>query len=116
MAKKTRKIKRKARHKRIRAIIKGTADRPRLSIFKSNKHFYIQLIDDASRKTLASVSDKEIKSKKNNMTNAKELGKILAKKALDLGFQSIVFDRGGYKFHGIVLEMASGAREGGLKF
>lgn len=116
MTKKTRKIKKEARHKRIRAIIKGTAERPRLSIFKSNKHFYIQLIDDTSGKTLTSVSDREIKSNKDNMASAKELGEILAKKALDLGFKSIVFDRGGYKFHGAVLEIASGAREGGLKF
>lgn len=113
---KNKKSKREARHKRIRAIIKGTVDRPRLSVFKSNKHFYIQLIDDASGRTLASVSDKEIKSKKNKMTNARELGKVLAKKALALGFKNIVFDRGGYKFHGAILEVASGAREGGLKF
>ena len=116
MAKKTRKLKKDARHKRIRAIVKGTPDRPRLSVFKSNKHFYIQLIDDVNGKTLASVSDKEIKNKKNDSFDAIELGKILAKKAFDLGLKSVVFDRGGYKFHGSILEIASGAREGGLKF
>lgn len=113
---KNKKSKREMRRKRVRAKIKGTTERPRISIFKSNKHFYIQLIDDVSGKTLASVSDKEIKIKKNKMANAKELGKVLAKKALELGFNSAVFDRGGYKFHGVVLELASGAREGGLKF
>lgn len=113
---KNKKFKREMRHQRVRAKIFGTTERPRISVFKSNKHFYIQLIDDASGKTLASVSDKEIKSKKNKMTNTKELGKVLAKKAIELGFKIAVFDRGGYKFHGAVLEIASGAREGGLKF
>ena len=102
------------RHKRIRAKINGTAERPRLSFFKSNKHFYIQLIDDVSGKTVVSVSDKEIKGKKND--KAYELGKFLAKKAVDAEVKTIVFDRGGYKFHGAVLETAKGARDGGLKF
>lgn len=117
MVKKTKKLKRDARHKRIRSLIKGLSDRPRLSVFKSNKHFYIQLIDDTLGKTLVSVSDREIKNKKTSPSvNAKELGKILAKKALAAGFKNIVFDRSGYKFHGAVLEIASGAREEGLKF
>lgn len=114
MVKKTKKLKREARHKRIRAKIKGTAERPRLSFFKSNKHFYIQLIDDTSGKTVVSVSDKEIKGKKND--KAYELGKFLAKKAIGAGIKTIVFDRGGYKFHGAVSLVARGAREGELKF
>lgn len=109
------------RRKRIRAKIKGTAERPRLSVFKSNKHFYIQLIDDGTGKTLVSVSDKELaasgkKSKKTAKIPAHELGKSLAKKAVNAGIKTIVFDRGGYKFHGAVLQIASGAREEGLKF
>ena len=105
------------RHKRIRAKIKGTAERPRFSVFKSNRHFFIQLIDDEAQKTLISVSDKEIKSKsKSRKIIAREIGKILAKKALIRGVKNVVFDRGGYKFHGIISELAEGAREGGLKF
>ncbi len=114
MIKQTKKVKRKMRHKRVRSKIFGTAERPRLSFFKSNKHFYIQLIDDTSEKTIVSVSDKEINGKKND--KARELGKFLAKKAVGAGIKTIVFDRGGYKFHGAVLETAKGAREGGLKF
>jgi len=104
------------RHKRIRAKIKGTAERPRFSVFKSNRHFFIQLIDDEAQKTLISVSDKEIKSKsKSRKIIAREIGKILAKKALIRGVKNVVFDRGGYKFHGIISELSEGAREGGLK-
>lgn len=105
------------RHKRIRAKIKGTAERPRFSVFKSNRHFFIQLIDDGAQKTLISVSDKEIKSKsKSRKIIAREIGKTLAKKALGRDVKKIVFDRGGYKFHGVISELAEGAREGGLKF
>ena len=104
------------RHKRVRAKINGTPERPRLSIFKSNKHFYIQLIDDINGKTMVSVSDREVRNKKSNSSNASDLGKILAKKALDIGLKSVVFDRGGYKFHGAVEKIAFGAREGGLRF
>lgn len=108
---KNRKIKKQKRHKRVRAKIKGTEKRPRLSVFKSNKHIYTQLIDDENNKTLAAVaaSDKGLKS-------AYEVGKLLAKKAIDKGIKEVVFDRGGYKFHGTVSELAKGAREGGLKF
>ena len=111
---KNRQIKRQARHKRVRAKIIGTMERPRFSVFKSNKHFYIQLIDDNAGKTLSSVSDKDIKDTKNN--KAYELGKFMAKKAVSLGIKKIVFDRGGYKFHGAVSKAALGAREGGLEF
>ncbi|HAJ44929.1 50S ribosomal protein L18 [Candidatus Azambacteria bacterium RIFOXYC1_FULL_41_20] len=101
--------KRQSRHKRVRAKIKGTKERPRLSVFKSNKYIYAQLIDDVDGKVFAAVSNR-----KGEATG--ELGKLLAKKATDKGIKLAVFDRGGYKFHGKVLELAKGAREGGLKF
>lgn len=97
------------RHKRIRAKIKGTAERPRLSVFKSNKYIYTQLVDDENGKTLVAASDKNLKS-------AYEIGKLLAKKAAEKGIKKAVFDRSGYKFHGAIAELAKGAREGGLKF
>ena len=97
------------RHRRIRAKIKGTAERPRLSVFKSNKYIYTQLIDDENGKILVAASDRDLKS-------AYEVGKLLAKKAADKGIKMVVFDRSGYKFHGLILELAKGAREGGLKF
>ncbi|MDD5043583.1 MAG: 50S ribosomal protein L18 [Patescibacteria group bacterium] len=114
---KRKKAGRQLRRNRIRSIVIGTADRPRLSVFRSLKHFYLQLIDDNAGKTLASVSDKEIKAKgKKPMEIALELGKLLAKKALAAGIKEAVFDRGGYKYHGRVKAVADGAREGGLKF
>lgn len=124
MVLKTKKLKKLARHRRVRAKIKGTAERPRFSVFKSNKHFYIQLIDDSAGKTLVSASDTELaafykKSKKKNKDvkiSAYELGKFLAKKAAGAGIKTTVFDRGSYKFHGAILQIASGARDEGLKF
>jgi len=109
MVKKTKKLKREMRHRRIRAKIKGTAERPRLSVFKSNKYIYTQLVDDENCKILVAASDRDLKS-------AYEVGKLLAKKAADKGIKKVVFDRSGYKFHGLILELAKGAREGGLKF
>ncbi len=97
------------RHRRIRAKIKGTAERPRLSVFKSNKYIYTQLVDDENGKILVAASDKNLKS-------AYEVGKLLAKKAAEKGIKKVIFDRSGYKFHGAILELAKGAREGGLKF
>ena len=109
MTKKTKQLKRQMRHKRVRAKIKGTLERPRLSVFKSNKYIYTQLIDDENGKILVAASDRDLKS-------AYEVGKLLAKKAADKGIKMVVFDRSGYKFHGLILELAKGAREGGLKF
>ena len=101
----------------MRAKIKGTSQRPRLSVFKSNYHLYAQIINDSEGKTLIAVSDKEIKLKDPaKKTLAYEIGKLVAKKAIGKDISSIVFDRGGYKFHGTILEIAKGAREGGLKF
>lgn len=105
------KIKRKnkiRRHKRVRALVKGTQDRPRLSVFRSNKRIYAQLIDDSKGITLLSAND--IK------TSALKVGEILAKKAIEKGINSAVFDRGGYKYHGRVKALAEGARQEGLKF
>lgn len=103
--------------KRIRAKINGTAVRPRLSIYRSNKAVYVQLIDDNKGHTLASASSLEISKEKSvNMSIAKEVGKKLAEKALQNGIDSVVFDRNGYLYHGRVKALAEGAREGGLKF
>lgn len=106
------------RHRRIRAKIVGTKDRPRLSVYRSNKHLFLQLIDDDKRKTLISVSDRHLQSKKKNTKSdlAYEAGKVLAKKAAEAGITKIVFDRGGYQYHGRVEKIAKGARDGGLIF
>ena len=109
--------KRHRRHIRIKSRIKGTEKCPRLSVFRSNKYIYAQLIDDLNGKTLVSVSDVKIgKSKLNKTEKAKELGSSLAKKAIDNKIEKIIFDRGGYKYHGRIKAVAEGAREGGLKF
>ncbi len=114
------KEKRIRRHKRVRAKISGTAERPRLCVFKSEKHIYGQLIDDDKGKTLAQASDLELVLKKSEkqgkMNVALEVGKLIAGKAKDLKIEKVVFDRGGYKFHGKIKSLAEGAREGGLKF
>ncbi|MFH1462211.1 MAG: 50S ribosomal protein L18 [bacterium] len=109
--------KRLRRHKRVRAKISGTKERPRLSVFRSSKHIYAQLVDDQRGKTLASASDKEIKIKKGlKVDKAKEVGKLIAEKAKGLKIEKVVFDRGGYQYHGRVKALAEGAREGELKF
>ena len=114
---KIQKRKREVRHKRIRAKVIGTATRPRLSVYRSNKHLFLQLINDKNGVTLIGASDKDLKSKKGNKTDrAYETGKFLAKKALEAGIESVVFDRGGYQYHGRVQKAADGARESGLKF
>ncbi|MBI4117167.1 MAG: 50S ribosomal protein L18 [Parcubacteria group bacterium] len=95
------------RHKRVRAVIKGTSERPRLSVFRSNKRIYAQLVDDSKGITLLSASD--IKA------SALKIGENLAKKALEKGIEAVVFDRGGYKYHGQIKALAEGARKGGLK-
>lgn len=109
--------KRIRRHKRVRAKIKGTADRPRFSIFRSNRHVMLQLIDDEAAITVVAASDRELKKKKGTK---KELvsatGELLAKKAKDKKIVRAVFDRSGYAYHGLVKEAADGARRGGLEF
>jgi len=111
------KAKRYRRHKRVRAKIFGTKEKPRLCVFRSAKHIYAQLIDDEKGKTLAAASDQEIKKgKKSKIEIAKAVGKLIAKKALEKKIEKVVFDRGGYQYHGRVKALAEGAREGGLKF
>jgi len=103
---------------RIRSKITGTADRPRLAVFKSLKHIYAQVIDDASGKTIASASsrDKDSATKGANAAAAKAVGVLIAKKAKDKGVTQVVFDRGGYLYHGNIKALADAARENGLKF
>ena len=115
--------KRKRRHKKVRAKIFGTSKVPRLCIFKSNKYIYIQLIDDQKGKTVLSSNDLKLKKTKTKTSSysgkvslAREVGKIIAEKAVKKGIKEIVFDRSGYKYHGRVKALAEGAREGGLKF
>ena len=107
------------RHKRVRARIVGTAQRPRVSVFKSNKHIFVQLIDDESGKTILSskvVSAKKSKIKGNKNEKASEIGKIVAEKAKTTGIKEVIFDRGGYKYHGRIKAVADGLRAGGMKF
>lgn len=106
----------------IRKTLAGTAQRPRLTVFKSLKHVYAQIIDDTASKTLVSVSDisKDLKSDfagiKGQMNISKKVGQLVAKKAAAVNITQVVFDRNGYLYHGVVKAMADGAREGGLKF
>lgn len=102
--------KRYKRHKRVRAKISGTAKAPRLCVFRSLQYIYAQLIDDEKGKTIVSVKGKA------NVVEAKKAGKMIAKKALEKKIEKVVFDRGGYKYHGKVKALAEGAREAGLKF
>ena len=119
MVKKTdRKMERTRRHLRVRRKISGTAERPRLCVYRSNTNLYVQVIDDVAGNTLvaASTLDKEIKTKHANKEAAKELGTLIAKKAQAKSIKTVVFDRGGYIYHGVVKELADAAREGGLEF
>lgn len=110
--------KRYRRHQRVRAKIFGTAKIPRLCVFRSAKHIYAQLIDDEKSKTMLWAKSSELPKKKakTKIEKAKEVGKLIAKKALEKKIAKVVFDRGGYKYHGRVKALAEGAREGGLKF
>ena len=119
MVKKTdRNAERIRRHKRVRRKISGTAECPRLCVFRSNSNIYVQVIDDVKAVTLAQAStlDKEVKTKHSNKEAAKEVGALIAKRALEKNISSVVFDRGGYIYHGVVKELADAAREGGLNF
>ncbi len=107
--------KRARRQKKIRAKISGTASKPRLCVFRSNRYVYAQLIDDAQGKTLVSASSVKLPGK-GVMEKAKETGKEIAKKAKALKIETVVFDRGGYIYTGKIKAIADGAREGGLKF
>ena len=118
VSKTNRKLERERRHKRVRTKISGTAERPRLCVYRSNANLYVQIIDDVAGNTLVSCStlDKDIKTKHANKEAAKEVGAMIAKKALEKNIDTVVFDRGGYIYHGVVKELAEAAREGGLKF
>lgn len=112
---------RKGRHLRIRKSIVGTPERPRLNVFRSSKHMYAQLIDDVSGLTIVSAStlDNELKDKVKNggsVEAAKLVGDLVAKRAVEKGYSSIVFDRGGYLYHGRIKALADSAREAGLQF
>lgn len=109
------KQKRITRHRRVRARVKGTSKKPRLSVFRSSKYIYVQLIDDDANKTLLSASDLKLKIK-GKMNRARQVGEIIAKKALEAGIKKVVFDRGGFEYHGRVKILAEAAREGGLEF
>ncbi len=129
MNSKQKQLNRTRRHKRVRARIVGTKERLRVSVFKSNKHIFVQLIDDESRKTI--LSSKIVSTEKSKISakggpasggkgkkteRATEIGKMLAEKAKTAGINEVVFDRGGYKYHGRIQALADGLRAGGLKF
>ena len=116
--KESKNIARVRRHKRVRSKISGTAECPRLNIFRSNKNIVAQVIDDVAGKTLVSAStmDKEVKTKQANIEAAKEVGELIAKRAIKAGIKTVVFDRGGYIYHGKVQAFAEAAREAGLEF
>ena len=109
---------RKKRHKRVRAKISGTSERPRLNVFRSEKHIYAQVIDDEKGHTLCSASsvEKGFDGSGSNKDAAKKVGTMVAERAVAKGISSVVFDRGGYIYHGRVKELAEAAREGGLTF
>ena len=106
------------RHNRVRGKISGTAERPRLCVFRSENNIYAQIIDDVAGNTLVSASslDKEIEGNGGNKTAARAVGKLVAERCKAKGIDTVVFDRGGYLYHGRVAELAEGAREGGLQF
>ena len=118
ITKTNRKAERIRRHIRVRTKISGTAERPRLCVYRSNKNLFVQVIDDVNGVTLAQAStlDKEVKTKHANKEAAKEVGALVAKRALEKNIKSVVYDRGGYVYHGVVKELAEAAREAGLEF
>ena len=113
-----RKADRKRRHIRVRRKISGTAECPRLAVCRTNKNIIAQIIDDTKGNTLVYVStlDKDVKTKRANKEAAKEVGTLIAKKALEKNIETVVYDRGGFVYHGVVKELAEAAREAGLKF
>lgn len=113
-----RKAERRRRHIRVRRKISGTSECPRLCVFRSNANVYAQVIDDVAGVTLASAStlDKEVKEKHANKVAAREVGTLVAKRAIEKNIKTVIFDRGGYIYHGVVKELAEAAREAGLEF
>ena len=114
-------VRRERRQRRVRAKVSGTSERPRLNVFRSNRHIFAQLIDDSKGHTLAAAStlDADVRTKAaalNKKDEAKAVGKLLAQRAAEHGLKQVVFDRGGYQYHGRIRSLAEGAREGGLEF
>ena len=109
---------RQKRHSRVRAKVSGTAERPRLNVFRSNKNIYAQLLDDVAGVTLASAStlEKDFQVDGNKTATAEQVGKLIAERAAEKGVEEVIFDRGGYLYHGRVKALAESARENGLKF
>ena len=121
VSKETRSIIREKKHRRLRSRFSGTAERPRLAVFRSNTHMYAQIIDDVAQKTLvsASTTQKDVKAeleKTNNVEAASYLGTVIAKRALEAGITEVVFDRGGFIYQGKIKALADAAREAGLQF
>jgi large subunit ribosomal protein L18 len=115
MIRRSRAIKRQVRHLRVRNKLSGTAERPRLVVFRSLKHIYAQLVDDTKMRTMMTVSDLNIEQGK-KAERAAEVGKLIAEKAKAAGVTRVVFDRAGYRYHGRIKAVADGARKGGLEF
>jgi len=114
-------VRRERRQRRVRAKVNGTLERPRLNVFRSSRHIFAQIIDDAKGHTMvaASTLDSDLRAqaaKLNKKDEAKAVGKLLAQRALEKGLKQVVFDRGGYQYHGRIKSLAEGAREGGLEF
>ena len=119
ITKKSKKIARQVRHNRVRMVVEGTPERPRLAVYRSNKHIVAQIIDDDKQITLVAASSKENGNRIAEGGNAKGaalVGELIAKRALEAGITQVVFDRGGYLYHGRVKALADAAREAGLKF
>ena len=118
ITKTNRKAERERRHVRVRRKVSGTAECPRLCVYRSNSNVYAQIIDDVKGITLVSAStlDKEVKTKHSNKEAAKEVGALVAKRAIEKNIKTVVYDRGGYIYHGVVKELAEAAREAGLEF
>src|SRR5690554_715628 len=114
--KQSKNIQRRKRHFRVRKIVKGTAERPRLSVYRSNKALYVQLIDDVAQTTLLSARSQELGLTSVNIETVKALGKLVGEKAAKAGITSVVFDRSGYLYHGRIKALAEAAREAGLQF
>ena len=111
-----RKVNRSKRHKRVRVHVAGTAERPRLAVFRSLNHLYAQLIDDSASRTIGAASTVALKAKGNGVAQAAEVGKAIAAKAKEAGVRTVVFDRGGFLYHGRIKALADAAREAGLEF
>jgi large subunit ribosomal protein L18 len=106
---------REKRHKRVRRKVSGTAERPRLSVYRSNVHIYAQLVDDDAGHTLAAADSREVGEAENRKEAARKVGELIASRATDAGIETVVFDRGGNRYHGRIAALAEGARSGGLK-